>query len=153
MPRKPFSPMYRRKGGRAITPRHDADTNRHHEIDLGEWDSPECREACHRLIAEWLAAGYRTPQRESAGASGRSQGKPLTVAELASGKMTNERCSLKSFTEWEVDTDGSRMAEPHLLRAAGRRFGLTAFPGPGLSGGCEVNDVPPRAGPGSHSLA
>lgn len=70
-------PAYRRRKNcsQAIITLTDAQTRRRRDFRLGEFGSPESREAYHRVIAEWEANGRRFPtkavtERPVAGAAG-----------------------------------------------------------------------------------
>jgi hypothetical protein len=68
MPKEPRfrtkSPSYRHRKGytQALVTLTDAVTRKRRDYWLGEYGTPESREACHRVIAAWEANGRRWPE-------------------------------------------------------------------------------------------
>lgn len=76
-------PSYRKRKGysQALVTLTDAATRRRRDYWLGEHGTPESREAYHRIIAQWEAAGRRLPADDSAGACSATT-TSVTITEL-----------------------------------------------------------------------
>jgi integrase len=86
------TPSYRRRGGRAIVTLTDAVTKQRRDFPLGYWDTPESREAYHRTIAEWEAAGRRLTNQ--LGTSGDQDGPSLNEVMLEYWRHVQERFTI-----------------------------------------------------------
>lgn len=80
----PKTPSYRTRAGysQAIVTLTDKPTGKRRDYWLGEHGSPASREAYHRLIAEWEAAGRAFPERlhSAAGGAGPLRASPLRAS-------------------------------------------------------------------------
>ena len=71
-------PSYRKRKGysQALVTFTDAVTGRRRDYWLGEYGTPQSREAYHRIIAQWEAAGRRLPAGDLVGGPFHNHGEP-----------------------------------------------------------------------------
>jgi integrase len=126
----PKTPSYRQRAGytQALVTLTDSATGKRRDYWLGEAQSPQSREAYHRLIAEWEANGRRLPDPPAKpGALGTAAISPLTVSDLMrqywrwardyySGAGANGvKMSLRVLRECHGSTDAAAFG-PNALR-------------------------------------
>jgi integrase len=125
----PKTPSYRQRSGytQALVTLTDSATGKRRDYWLGEADSPQSREAYHRLIAEWEAKGRRLPDPPAKPGVGSGALSPLTVSELIrqywrwardyySGACANGvKMSLRVLRECYGSTDAAAFG-PNALR-------------------------------------
>src|SRR5688572_5265805 len=80
-PAVPKTPSYRLRPGytQAIVTLSDAASGKRRDYWLGQHDSPQSREAYHRLIAEWEANGRSLPDANAVSPSGGATDGPTTL--------------------------------------------------------------------------
>lgn len=83
----PKTPSYRRRQGysNALVTLTDSATGKRRDYWLGEHGTPSSREAYHRIIAAWEAAGRRFPEIAQPGGLAAGANGPLSLAGAATG--------------------------------------------------------------------